>query len=291
MSQADTVVLLRRSPQRRVIEEWALVLVTEGVPASVHPTHHGFVLGVRAADSDRAEAVLAAHAREEGESLLRERAPSGRGYLAAGLAVSLGLILFFLVTGPRNAAVAWFARGSADAGAMLGGEPWRAVTALTLHADLLHVLTNALMAAVLVSATFHLLGVGLGGALVLLAGAGGNYLNALLQGPPHGAVGASTAVFGALGLLGGMGFLRRRTEAGGWRAWLPFGAGFALLAFMGTAGARTDLWAHLLGFLLGGVLGVLAGLAFPRRPGPRAQWAFGLAALGVILGSWLLALR
>jgi membrane associated rhomboid family serine protease len=161
-----------------------------------------------------------------------------------------------------------------------------------LHADFVHVIGNAILGAVFLSASFRLLGVGLGGALILLAGAGGNLVNALFYGAHHDAVGASTAVFGALGVLGGLGVVRRRRrERDRRRAWVPFAAGLALLAWLGTSGQRVDIWAHLFGFLLGCVFGVLAGIRFPRPPGARVQWILGTASLATVFYCWLVALR
>jgi rhomboid protease GluP len=92
------------------------------------------------------------------------------------------LVGFFAVTGPRGPNV-WFDQGSASARLILSGEVWRTVTALTLHADLAHVLSNALACLVFVTAVAWWLGPGVGTWLVLLAGAGGNALTALAHGP------------------------------------------------------------------------------------------------------------
>jgi membrane associated rhomboid family serine protease len=300
MIYREKETLLRIAPERKVVDEWALVLLTQGISASVRRTRAGFALSVQPRDSERAAAALAAHDREkwgearekEEEGEEKEEEAAGSGYLLAGLAVPLALLVFFFVTGPRNPGVHWFARGSADAERIVNGDLWRTVTALTLHADFLHVMVNAITGAIFLSACFRLLGVGLGGALVLLAGAGGNLANAVLHGGLHNAVGASTAVFGALGALGGLGVVRRRrTEARSRRAWVPFAAGLALLAWIGTAGQRVDLWAHLCGFLLGSLLGIFAGIAVFRPPGARVQWALGAAAVATVLWSWSLALR
>src|SRR5207245_1142953 len=85
----------------------------------------------------------------------------------------------------------------------------------------------------------------------LRAGAGGNVLNAVLRGAHHSAVGASTAVFGAIGLLGGLQFGRKRRRRG---AWLPIAGSLALLAMLGSD-READIVAHLFGLLVGGVLG------------------------------------
>src|SRR5205823_3241225 len=68
-----------------------------------------------------------------------------------GPIAAFALVAFFFVTGERSDN-RWFALGSADAARMHGGEWWRALTALTLHADLAHVASNAFAAALLFDA-------------------------------------------------------------------------------------------------------------------------------------------
>jgi membrane associated rhomboid family serine protease len=199
---------------------------------------------------------------------------------------------FFIITVISNPAMSWFERGSADVHKILNGELWRTVTALTLHADVAHVLSNAIAVALFLGLVSSLLGTGLGGALILLSGAVGNLANAFLHGPPHVAAGASTLVFGAIGILGGLGVvMRRRRTLSRRRAWLPIGAALALLGMLGSGGERVDVWAHLLGLIVGGVLGVLIALVTPRPPGVAVQWTCGAAATAVIIYCWTLALR
>src|SRR5437763_159481 len=80
-------------------------------------------------------------------------------------------------------------------------EWWRAVTALTLHVDVVHVAGNALAVAVLLPPLVQRFGAGAALWLLLLAGALGNVLAAMTHDPRHLAVGASTAAFGAVGVL------------------------------------------------------------------------------------------
>jgi membrane associated rhomboid family serine protease len=214
------------------------------------------------------------------------------GSLLAAVSVGLTLLIFFFVTVQWLPALSWFERGSAHAERILQGELWRPVTALTLHADVAHALSNAVAAALFLSAVSSIMGAGLACALVLLAGAGGNLANAFLHGPLHVAVGASTAVFGAVGLLGSLGVTRRRRSAlSRWRAWLPVAAALALLGMLGSGGQRVDIWAHLFGLLVGAVLGILIPVVTPRAPGLRIQWACGTAAVAVLIYCWILALR
>lgn len=59
---------------------------------------------------------------------------------------------FFAVTGTRANRSAWFERGSAETGRIVAGEWRRTITALTLHADVPHVVGNAAASVVLVGA-------------------------------------------------------------------------------------------------------------------------------------------
>jgi membrane associated rhomboid family serine protease len=152
--------------------------------------------------------------------------------------------------------------------------------------------SNAVAAAVFLGAVSTVLGAGLGSALVLLAGAGGNLANAYFHGSPHVSIGASTSVFGAIGLLGALGMARRRRRAlSRRRAWLPVAAALALLAMLGTEGQRVDVWAHLFGLLAGSALGTLVAFVAPRAPGSRIQWACGGAGVASLIYCWVLALR
>jgi rhomboid protease GluP len=188
--------------------------------------------------------------------------------------------------------VQWFERGSADADRILQGELWRTVTALSLHANLAHALSNAIGITVFLGALSSILGPGLSSALVLLAGAGGNLANALIYGSSHVSIGASTSVFGAVGMLGGLGLARRgQRKVPRRRAWVPVAAALALLAMLGTGGERVDVLAHLFGFLFGGVLGLLFAFVAPSPPGRLVQWVCGSAAFAVLIFCWLLALR
>jgi membrane associated rhomboid family serine protease len=270
---------------REELEEWALVLASAGIAYEVRHGESAWELVVDSDDHAPAAEALAAYdaERSAGTSQAAEEPDSGSSL--AGVATAALMILFFRVTGPSSDAW-WWKAGRASVDLIHRGEAWRAVTALTLHVDPAHVLSNAAAALVFVTAVGRLLGPGLGCLLVLLAGAGGNLLNAGLRAAPHYSVGASTAIFGAIGLLGGLEAGRRRRR---WQAWVPIAGSLALLAMLGT-GAHADLLAHLSGVLVGGVLGAVVGLSAMPLPGAWAQAVLALLALGVVAGSWLLAL-
>jgi membrane associated rhomboid family serine protease len=161
---------------------------------------------------------------------------------------------------------------------------------LTLHADVAHVAANAVMGAFLVNAVCATLGNGVGLAAVLLAGSGGNGINALLHATSHSSVGASTAVFAALGLLCGPAVSRlRRHGVRGRRLLAPLGAGLGVIAMLGVGGVRTDIWAHLFGFAVGFLLSLPLARIGPELPGRPVQIGCGAVVLAGLLGSWCLA--
>ena len=83
------------------------------------------------------------------------------------------------------------------------GEWWRAVTALTLHLDQAHLLGNLLFGVAIGFLAGRAFGPGIAWASILAAAAVANYADMLISPSTHRAVGASTAVFAALGLLVG----------------------------------------------------------------------------------------
>jgi rhomboid protease GluP len=294
-------VLVRRAPSRERADEWALVLAAEGLSSRVRADRDrggwgGWGVWVAEEEAGRAEALLAAYLIENRPPPPEALQPEWQGGapLAWALLVAAGLLLFFLHTGPAArgspGGSVWFQRGAADA-RILSGEPWRALTALTLHADAAHVLSNALAGALFFGLVFRVLGPGCGAALVLSAGVLGNLANAWLHSGAHVSVGASTAVFGAVGILAGMAGARgRHAVARRRRPWMTAAAGLALLAMLGTGGERTDLWAHAFGLLAGGALGWAAAALLERPPRLALQWAAAALCAAAVLGAWHLAL-
>jgi len=183
--------------------------------------------------------------------------------------------------------------GDADAGLIVDGEWWRALTALTLHGDYAHLFSNLIAGAFLGMVLSQVLGSGLAWLLILLAGGLGNGLSALFQPADHMAIGASTAVFGALGILV---VLMTRYQRSLWRRglrrWAPVAAGVMLLAFVGIEGERIDIGGHIAGFAAGCLIGAVllaAGEPSTRQEG-IVQVACGAAALILLAGAWLIAL-
>ena len=282
---------VRVTPDRRRVDEWATVLAAGGIPHRLRFRLDGWALIVAARDADSARETLDAYDQENGAETIEAHRASvvpvpGAGWV--GIAVGLALIAFFAVTGPRADRAAWFERGSADAERIVAGEWWRTVTALTLHADAPHVLGNAVASAVLLGGATYQFGPGVGLWLVLLAGIGGNALTAVVHGAGYDSVGASTAMFGAIGILAAAQLTAPGRLPVARKRWIVVAASLALLALLG-ASPDADLLAHLFGLLVGGALGLIAALVRRRPLRPLTQWTLAVAALLFVVGVWLRA--
>jgi len=142
------------------------------------------------------------------------------------------------------------------------------------------------------------LGGGLAWLAILLSGALGNALNAWgYRGEHHDSIGASSACFGALGILVGAELFARWSEPrqrNTWQLILPIGAGLGLLAYLGVGdeGKSIDYMAHGWGFAVGIVEGAVAvALRAKERLPAAAQRIAGLATLALLAVCWSLARR
>ena len=273
--------------------DWSLVLHSAAIPHRIEIREAAIVIVVEEAARTAALASLEAF---DLESLPVVRVPApDLGPSPLGLALAVLIVALYVAVGTRRDGMGavWFRAGSASAEAIVHGEWWRAVTALMLHADVLHLLGNVVGSLVFVSAVGRWLGVGLGGAVVLASAVTGNLLTAYVYRVRHVSVGASTATFAALGVVAGLQMVRRhRHRERGIRGspWLPLAAGLGLIVMIGS-GERADLVAHLAGLGAGVVAGWLVAAIGVRVPGTAGQVGLAALTLGVIAASWLLAFR
>jgi membrane associated rhomboid family serine protease len=277
-----------QSADERGCTELALVLEARGIAWRHDRGVEQWLLSVRAEDAAAAARELNAYRRENarGSAVAAPPAAVGSGWFGVVSFVAV-LLLVAVFAHELTFGIDWRAIGRMDAARLLAGEGWRALTALTLHADTIHLLGNIAFGALFTYFVGRYLGGGVGWIAILAAGALGNALNGWLTGPDHRSIGASTAVFGALGLLSAFtwrrGFPRGTTR----RSRLaPVVAGIALLAYTGTAGQNTDLGAHLLGFVAGFLIG-FAAAHLPLPTASRVQLSAGAAAWLLLAGAWV----
>ena len=238
-----------------------LVLASAGISSELFKRDGWWVIVVAADDGAAALDELRLHQKDNADQTPRRlpRIPVFSGAMG-GVGV-YALVTSLLTFCDLFAAYQWPWRvqGRMQAGEVMAGEWWRIFTALTLHADLHHLLSNLAFGGLFGLLAGRILGGGVAWFSIVLAGAIGNAINALARDPEHSSIGASTAVFAALGILVAHA-LRPRSNSteNAFKRWRPLIGGVLLLAFVGVGGERTDVGAHVAGFFSGVVIGWIA---------------------------------
>jgi rhomboid protease GluP len=288
-AEAGFAVVFRGS--KSLCREFSLVLEARGIEHETLEGESTWTLNVPVALLDRAYDEISRYSAERSmPRSVRSTMPSRPGAELGAIVYVLILLLAAYSAGNGSFGVDWFSVGSLDAGSP--AQWWRAITALTLHVDQEHWLGNVLFGAVAGIGAGRLLGPGTAWASILGAAALANYLEMLIAPVDHRAVGASTAVFAALGLLTGLAWRQRLTlREGLWYRWAPLIAGICLLTLLGAGGVHVDVLGHGLGFIMGTGQGwVYAKVNLPYLGGRGVQLLAGGCAILVILLAWFLAL-
>ncbi len=169
------------------------------------------------------------------------------------------------------------------------GEWSRVVTALTLHGDVGHLVSNCVGWILLGGFLASHVGAGMAFLLATIAGALGNAINlVVMAGADHRSLGASTALFAALGAQAALAIFF--TPGGPLRKILvPVLSAMSLLALMGAGqpGDNTDVGAHLWGFVAGFLLALPLGRkAHAIRLSGVQDYLYAFAALAMLALAW-----
>jgi rhomboid protease GluP len=302
IEEEPILVEVFRSLRRRPSDERAFVLAAVGIQSAVTFAGARFILWVSEADAPQALAHLRQYETEN-----RPRPPPPpppRQYPYAwigctGYVLCLMGVAYLISAGLVRLDA--FDTGDLHAASVRSGQLWRAWTALTLHIDGAHLAANLGAGVWFGYLAGRQIGVGSAWFLIVSGAALANLIEGLFGAPDHRSVGASTAVFTALGLMSAYSWRERYQFPQGWaRRWGPLVAGVILLGWTGSGGGsedgsgseNIDLFAHVAGFIVGIVLGALAALPSCRRLLDRVpQWVAGGAALASIVIAWAFALR
>lgn len=261
-------------PDSPTVRLWATVLASQGLAYQLDDTS----LFVPTELADQAIAEILAYEAENEPMPLHQAQPDSS---------SPGLVIFALILMCMAGAemlwpdMDWLGKGRAHAELIQHGEWWRCVTALFLHVDAGHLLSNLVALAVLTWLLSRTFGTGLVWLLFLWSGGIGNAINAWFHLPTHASIGASTGVFGLLGILA----CAARTNRAG-HVYAALGFGLSFLALLGTGEGHVDLGAHAFGLMAG--LGLGAVLAVLRLPAWASPVAGGMACILALL-SWSMA--
>ncbi len=273
----------------------SLVLVSQGIEATIDQEAPGntWRLLVPAVELPRATEAIARYHEENHRDRWRQELPwTGLVFDWRCLVPLLLLVLFYLVEATGHGALR--SVGMMNGLAVKGGEWWRLITAVTLHADLAHLAANLTTGLVLVGLAMGVFGPGLGFLISLLAGVAGNAAGLAFYPENYRGLGASGLVMGSLGLLSAQsvalwrqGLTHRQLAV---RAGL---SGCLLLVLLGFSPEQhTDVLAHVAGFVAGAMLGIAVGWLPARwRRGPWLNRATQILAAALVAIAWLLALR
>jgi len=184
---------------------------------------------------------------------------------------------------------------NSSVGVLMDGEWWRLLTAVTLHANVGHLAGNIFGISLFAYLSCRYMGNGLAWLIILLTAGLSNLTNDILHaGEAFRSLGASTAVFAALGLLTGfpVGVYFRTKEPIMSRDWLiPFFGGCILFAWMGGGEFPTDVTGHLWSFFYGLVIALpMARTAIHSKISPIQQRWLLLVPLLLLTLSWSSAL-
>lgn len=280
------------SRNRAQCSDRALVLAAAGIPHQLVDDAGGCALLVPAEFSGKAVAELHLYDEENPPPVVRKPRRIPEYDALPGIAGYV--IIICLVAGFDGFAFFgenWRAAGRVDGELIRSGEWWRLFTALTLHSGMPHLAGNLVFGSFFGFLAGRLLGSGVAWLTILVAAAGGNLLNTMLLESTHRSIGASTAVFAALGLVAGFVWRAKLMSQERWSYRLgPIVGGLALLMYTGTGDANTDIGAHLMGFISGFASGMLLVRAMDSMSSERLQAVCGISAIALLLVSWAAAL-
>ena len=290
----NDLITVFRSAHRHECNERLLVLTAVGVEGVITAADGAFLLQVAPQDAGYAVRHLLQY---EAENRPPPPPPPPPVYPNAWVGCAIyALVLVGVAWVLSNGLVRLdaFDLGELDAARVQAGEWWRAWTALTLHLDAPHLAANLGAGTWFGYLAARQMGSGTSWFITVTGAALANLLEGLLASPEHRAVGASTAVFSALGAMSAYSWRERFALPQRWaRRWGPLIAGVILLGWTGSGGEGTDVdvVGHLAGFAVGALLGATVALPRYRRVLQRVpQWVTGAAALASLVIAWGCAL-
>jgi rhomboid protease GluP len=289
--------VVHRSLREHESRDRALVLTAMNIEHRLERGWVGWRILVPGHEESRASEQWRLYDLENVAARVSAAGPRGLEVIRKGAGASTAcwvflMIAMFILQSRHAFGFDWVGDGRLDVGAIRAGEWWRAITALTLHVDAPHLLANIGFGAVFGTLLGRSIGGGLAWFTILIGGMAGNLMNVAVQRPWHTAIGASTAVFAALGLYAAYLWTGRRLIHNSWaRRLAPVVGALFMLAWFGTGDERTDIVAHLTGFLAGfGIGAVLGRVVQAGKPAARAQWILGGTGIAAVAAAWGLAL-
>jgi rhomboid protease GluP len=269
--------------------DWSLVLASQSIDTAIErrPDDGAWVLIVSVEDLTRASDSIRSYEKENTSAWRQEI--KGTGLLFDWRSLFWWAMIVAITVS------AWFLRphmqdvGQMDRGLFFHGQWWRAFTAVTLHADAAHLALNASIGFVLLGLAMGSYGAGTAMLSAFVSGSIANIIEAFLRPTQYFSLGASGMVMAALGLLAAHSLLEQgrsvRERAG--RGVLAACLLFILIGL----DLKSDILAHLLGFVVGTSSGLLLGIrARPFAGKGLPDLAAAAICAVVVAATWALAI-
>ena len=288
MESAEETLIAARS--KREAMDFGLVLASQGLVSTVTRIEDQWGVMVAGDDYDRSVETLRIWKNENlGWKWLNPLpTAAGKFFHWGSLAWALATVaIYFWSTAPGIKEA-----GMMDSQMVAAGQWWRLFTAVTLHADLPHLLSNITSGLILLGLAMARYGTGIALLIAFLSGVGGNVAGFLLYPDAHRGLGASGMVMGALGLLA------IASPADGWDRQVGIGlimrgivATFLMLVLIGFS-PRSDVVAHIGGYVGGVVFGlVMMHLSAKALKDSITSLAAAAVLFLTVIITWWLALR
>ncbi len=288
----DAAQQLISARTERQAMDWSLVLTSQDIPSTLlhSPEENRWYLAVEPQDYERALKSIRLYRQETRAWAWREPLPWQGIWFHWGALVWTALVGLVFLADLLHGSV-YRDRGAMDSAAVMAGQWWRLMTAISLHADAGHLAMNSIIGFVLLGLAMARYGAGWAILASYLAGVVGNIAGLFLYSQPHRGLGASGMVMGALGLVAvqSLSWLRQSRRAA--RIALSGLAGGIFLFLLLGLDPAADTAAHAGGFLGGLLLGTgLVFLPASILENKAANYAAVVVAAATVLYTWFRAL-
>lgn len=291
MEENQNNFLYIASPDKKTAREYSVLLDSLGIANNAVFRWNSWQIEVDLKDYENAKSEISAYEKSGRIERIHNKFAHIRFQKVnwAQLAATLALLAAFHIFIYESDHLELIKAGRSSAAAITEGEIFRAVTALTLHGDYKHLFSNIFFGGIVLWALSTMTGTGLALVLALFTGFAGNVMNAFFYGSAHNSIGASTSVFGVIGVLAGLQFFDSFREKKLGR-WIPLGAALGLLAMLGSSD-KSDVMAHLFGLATGLPAGAVFGIIFSKRqiPGKTFQNIAAAVFILTISACWMKA--